>query len=268
MVASFHKVVGELDRIAIASAPSRTYPNQARSLGNRLGVRQDALCHMRAAGGDMVQAVTNLMADRIAKGKDGVIMIAQAMTAESQRAYNRKFPGSKVEILKSWSDDPGVGPPEMSGNEHDGVRSHPEPFHSDEERRHGLSAPIHIYPVIEQALRGRYGAPVAQHQKKIATMMHEFSKVAASQPEYAWIPEVRGVEEIAYPNEKNRWIGFPYTKYMNANDNVDGAACWLMCSLGTAKKLGIREEKWVYQHAGAHAHEGTEQWFSLPKQAI
>ena len=49
------------------------------------------------------------------------------------------------------------------------------------------------------------------------------------------------------------------TKYMNANDNIDGAASWLMCSVGTAKRLGIPEEKWVYQHSGAHCHEGTEQ---------
>ena len=52
------------------------------------------------------------------------------------------------------------------------------------------------------------------------------------------------------------------TKYMNANDNIDGAASWLMCSVGTAKRLGIPEEKWVYQHSGAHCHEGTEQVIS------
>ena len=54
------------------------------------------------------------------------------------------------------------------------------------------------------------------------------------------------------------------TKYMNANDNIDGAASWLMCSVGTAKRLGIPEEKWVYQHSGAHCHEGTEQVRSAP----
>ena len=51
---------------------------------------------------------------------------------------------------------------------------------------------------------------------------------------------------------------------MNANDNIDGAASWLMCSVGTAKRLGIPEEKWVYQHSGAHCHEGTEQVRSAP----
>ena len=33
-----------------------------------------------------------------------------------------------------------------------------------------------------------------------------------------------------------------------------------MCSVATARRLGVPEEKWVYQHSGAHCHEGTEQW--------
>ena len=60
------------------------------------------------------------------------------------------------------------------------------------------------------------------------------------------------------------WVLSADTKYMNANDNIDGAASWLMCSVGTAKRLGIPEEKWVYQHSGAHCHEGTEQVRSTP----
>ena len=92
--------------------------------------------------------------------------------------------------------------------------------------------------------------------------MSDFSRVAAAQPEYAWIPENRTPEQIAAPNAavNNRWVGYPYTKFMNANDNIDGAASWLMCSVATAKRLGVPEEKWVYQHSGAHCHEGTEQW--------
>jgi len=94
-------------------------------------------------------------------------------------------------------------------------------------------------------------------------MMSEFSKVAEAQPEYAWIPKYRTPEEIAAPNAEvnNRWcetrlfsvpfshkqdhfvktgsgqtfrnaeketrffrrVGYPYTKFMNANDNIDGA---------------------------------------------
>ena len=83
--------------------------------------------------------------------------------------------------------------------------------------------------------------------------------MASQNPDHAWIPTYRTPEEVATPTVQNRWVGFPYTKYMNANDNIDGAASWLMCSVGTAKRLGIPEEKWVYQHSGAHCHEGTEQ---------
>ena len=40
-------------------------------------------------------------------------------------------------------------------------------------------------------------------------MFSKFSEVAASQPEFAWIPEVRSPEEIATATPSNRWIGFP-----------------------------------------------------------
>ena len=42
------------------------------------------------------------------------------------------------------------------------------------------------------------------------------------------------------------YVGYPYTKYMCANDNIDGAAAWLVCSAGTARKLGVSEDKWAY----------------------
>jgi acetyl-CoA C-acetyltransferase len=191
------------------------------------------------------------------------------MTTETQRQFYRQFPERKRELQREWAEDADVGPPaEVSGLAEDGIKSHPEFFHSLEERKHGLDAPVMIYPLIENALRRRYGASFEAHQQKIATMMSEFSKVAASQPEFAWIPEVRTPDEIARPNPSNRWVGFPYTKYMNANDNIDGAAAWLMCSTGTAKRLGIDRSKWVYQHSGAHCHEGTEQWHVTARPGI
>ena len=75
---------------------------------------------------------------------------------------------------------------------------------------------------------------------------NEFSKVAASDHEkdHAWLPIVRTPEEIATAAGSNRWAGWPYTKYMVANDNIDGAAAWFMCSAGQARQLGIPEQKW------------------------
>ena len=55
----------------------RIFPNIPKSLGNGLGVRPDAVHLQRAMGGDMVQAVINIFADRIAKGQmTGLVLCA------------------------------------------------------------------------------------------------------------------------------------------------------------------------------------------------
>ena len=76
------------------------------------------------------------------------------------------------------------------------------------------------------------------------------------------LSKVRTAEEIGTPTATNRWVGYPYTKYMCANDNVDGAASWLLCSVRTAKRLGVERSRWVYLLSGAQCHEGSDdKWF-------
>ena len=60
-------VLAAITGVAISSPPSRIFPNMSASLGDRLGCDLRQLyTHQRAMGGDAVQAVTNLMAERIA----------------------------------------------------------------------------------------------------------------------------------------------------------------------------------------------------------
>ena len=64
------------------------------------------------------------------------------MTTETQRQFYRQFPERKRELQREWAEDADVGPPaEVSGLAEDGIKSHPEFFHSLEERKHGLDAP-------------------------------------------------------------------------------------------------------------------------------
>ncbi|HEY4331033.1 MAG TPA: hypothetical protein VGM78_00625, partial [Ilumatobacteraceae bacterium] len=55
----------------------------------------------------------------------------------------------------------------------------------------------------------------------------------------------------------NRMIGFPYTKYMNSNNDVDMSAAVIMCSAAKAEALGVPRDRWVFIHAGADCHEHT-----------
>ena len=54
-------------------------------------------------------------------------------------------------------------------------------------------------------------------------------------------------------SKDNRYIGFPYTKTMNAIMDVDQGAALLITSSAEARRLGIPEEKWVYLWGGARS---------------
>ncbi len=41
---------------------------------------------------------------------------------------------------------------------------------------------------------------------------------------------------------------------MNSNSNVDQAAALILCSVATAKRLGIPAERWIYPWAATEAH--------------
>jgi acetyl-CoA C-acetyltransferase len=95
---------------------------------------------------------------------------------------------------------------------------------------------------------------VQQHQLAIGRLFSPFSKVAAENP-LSWFPTFRTPEEIATPGENNRYVGFPYTKFMNAIIQVDMAATVIMTNVKTARELGIAEDKWVYLHGCADAND-------------
>ena len=96
----------------------------------------------------------------------------------------------------------------------------------------------------------RRSATVEDHLKWLGQFFSPFSKVASENP-YAWFPTYRSPEEISTPTEKNRFVGFPYTKYLNAVIEVDMSAAVVMTSVGKARELGIPSSKWVFLHGCA-----------------
>lgn len=117
-----------------------------------------------------------------------------------------------------------------------------------------LYFPVNTYPLFENAIRGELGRSVAAHQLEIGKLFSEFTKVAADNP-HAWFPTYRSPEEIATESEKNRYVGYPYTKYMNSIIRVDQAAAVVMTSVAKARELGIPEDRWVYLHGCADAND-------------
>jgi acetyl-CoA C-acetyltransferase len=87
--------------------------------------------------------------------------------------------------------------------------------------------------------------------------MAGFSSVAAANP-YSWFREARTAQQIATAGPDNRYIGFPYPKFMNAIMDVDQGAALLMTSAAEARRLKVPEEKWVYLHGCGDA---SDHWF-------
>ena len=76
------------------------------------------------------------------------------------------------------------------------------------------------------------------------------SRIASTNP-FAWSQNALSAEIISTPSPDNRYIGYPYTKYMNANVDVDQSAALIMTTEDTARSLGIPGDKWVYPIGGA-----------------
>lgn len=218
--------------------PFGKYGNVAQSLANKLSVQPANTCY-GPTGGNTPQYLVNYTAERIAEGDQSAVLIAGSECfATMMRAIGQ---GKTL----PWGDDP-EGKRIDIGNERIGV--------TDVEKKHKLHFPVNCYPLFENAIRGQKGRSVKDHQLEIGKLMAPFTKVAASHPQ-AWFPIERTPEEIATPSEQNRYIGYPYTKYMNAIMQVDQAAAVVMMSVEKARELGVPEDKWVYLHGCGDAND-------------
>lgn len=50
---------------------------------------------------------------------------------------------------------------------------------------HGIGAPIHVYPLYENAYRAHYGQTISENNRESADMYYDFAK-KAEQNKYAW----------------------------------------------------------------------------------
>ena len=119
-------------------------------------------------------------------------------------------------------------------------------------RPRGIRQPIQIYPLFENALRAKAGRSVADHQAHLGAFYSGFSEIAIDNP-YAWDRRGYSPDEIAVPAPKNRMVGFPYTKLMCSNEQVDESAAMILCSVERARVLGIAEDRWVFPFGIAEA---------------
>jgi acetyl-CoA C-acetyltransferase len=222
--------------------PKRMFRNPPLSLARRLGVTPKR-CLYSATGGNTPQWLVNRTAEEIANGEcEAALLVGAEYIATLLAAMKTGFD-------LGWNAGPEADPgsdPEEIGDMRSGT--------SEYERKYGLHFPVNAYPLFENAIRGTRGHDPQSHLEALGRLFSPFSKVASENP-HSWFPTFRSPEEIATPSEKNRFVGFPYTKYLNAVIEVDMAAGVVMTSVAKARELGIDESKWVFLHGCGDAND-------------
>lgn len=219
-------------------APFGHQNNLPWSVGKRIGA--SARRHLYGpVGGNTPQMLVNVFAEHIQNGDHDVVLLAGCEPIRSQ-AHAAKA-GLKLDWAETAPEDAEAWPEKTT-------------YASRHERAHGIGLPVNIYPLFENALCAHYGRDPIAHRQAIGELMARFSAVAANNP-YAQLPVARTAAEIITPTAENRYIGYPYTKYLNANMFVDQAAALLLMSSGAADRLQVPQDRRVYLHGSADVHE-------------
>ena len=214
------------------------YRNPAAVLAERLGNRACTTIGT-PFGGNLVQSSVHHAALRIARGESEIALLTGAETGRTQQRARA------LGVKPAYTVAPGTYHQRVAEER---AMSGPA------ELARGISRPIQLYPIFESALRHRAHEPLAAHRMRIATLWARFSEVAEGNPS-AWLRQRFSAEEIATPSARNRMVGFPYTKLMNANDAVDQGAALILCSAEAARRLAVARERWIFPHAGADGHD-------------
>lgn len=214
------------------------YTNVPKSLSRRLNA-QPHTHYYTATGGNTPQWLVNRTAEEIAEGKYELALLGGS-------EYLASLLGAmKRGIALKWGEDTGDHPTHIGDD-----RSPVTPV----EREHGLFFPTNTYPLFENGIRAARKLGLGEHMAIVGRMFQRFSETAAANP-LAWFPVARPAEEIVTPSETNRYVGFPYTKYLNAVIEVDQSAALIMASARRARELGIPESQWIFLHGCADAND-------------
>lgn len=225
------------DSIRVVNLLSWKYGNPAQFIADDLKLTPREFGYS-AMGGNTPQTLVNAASRQILAGELDLVILTGGETTRTRARYRK----AGVEPQWRTSDDEPV------------LVSEDLTMNMPEELERKIMMPIQIYPMFETALRAQAGRTIDEHQKHISELWARFSAVAAKNP-YAWSPKEYTAEEIRTPTANNRMIGFPYTKFMNSNNDVDMSAALIMCSAEKAEALGVPRDRWIFPQSGSDAHE-------------
>jgi acetyl-CoA C-acetyltransferase len=225
-------VLTKLDSLAIVDQISfRDLGNLCSPLAHAIGATPLVSYQSEAPHGDTPIRLLNEAANRIGAGE---ITLAAVVGGEALRtAAARVKDGSKS---------------------YNAVRETSRGREPTYAQLHGLSAPVDVYPIYENACRAAYGQTLAEGQAETGAIWAQFSAVAA-QNEGAWIRKALSADQILTAGPTNRPLAFPYTKLTVANSSVNQGAGFIVTSLAEAYRRGIADDDLIHVGMGAAAKE-------------
>jgi acetyl-CoA C-acetyltransferase len=228
----------ELDAVAVVFGAWR-YPDPGRLIADEVG-SPEARTLLSFHGGNTPQSYVNALASRIQRGDLDVAVITGAETIWTRRRIRREG------MERAVTDQHGVEPDERFQSD--------VSMSTEFEKLRGLEQPINFYPIFESAIRCSNGRTIDQHRTALAELWAGFNQVAVDNP-HAWNRTPMTAVEIREAGPSNRMVGFPYTKAMNSNWDLDQGAALLLCSAGAARAAGVPRDRWVFPVAGTDAHD-------------
>ena len=226
----------------IAAVPtiSWRYRDPAALVKERVGA-VDAQTWCATVGGNTPQSMMNRLGGSISRGELDLAVLCGGESGKSRSAAKRSglpldWTHQGDDVVADWTDES----PFFMGGPAEAARN--------------IFMPLQAYPLFENALWHDSGRTFDEHLAAIGEIWAGFSRVAATNP-FAWRRESFTATEITTPTPENRMIGFPYTKRMVSNPDVDMASATIVCSVERALALGVSRDRWVFLHAGTDGRD-------------
>ena len=234
--------LGEVDTVAVVPIVSWRYSDPSVMLSPLIGAAP-RLTMYPTIGGNTPQMLMNRVGEQIAAATTDLALVCGG------EAYRTRMRARRAGGDLGWErqDLAAVAPGWTDGASFD--MGHPL------ELSRGILMPTQAYPLFENALRHACGRTAAEQTARIAEMWSRFSAVAAGNP-HAWDRTAYSPAEIGEVTAENRIVGFPYTKRMVSNPDVDMSSALLVCSAERAAALGVARDRWVFLHSGTDGKEG------------
>ena len=228
-------IVTRADSVRAVHVMGWRYRDPARLVAERLGC-SGATTHYTHVGGNVPQVVLNAACRDLSEGRAEVILVTGAETGRS-KSINRRA-GTKPD----WTVQPDDVEPDTWTNSDAAWSS---------TQRSAAGSPCRCRSTRSSRAPGvpSNGWTLGEDRRRIAELMARFSEVAAANPD-AWRRQAYTPEQIDSPDDGNRFIGFPYRKLVNSNENVEQGAGIILTTVGRARALGVPEDRWVFPLAG------------------